>query len=980
MKIILPLRLLLAAALLAGAFWPMLAQARNNCYDYSRSASVQGTQAINWCIRRLSDGMAAVQLPGADKDIDDVAASRSDDRYAWGFLDKAGQLAVKPQYDKVMDFRNGYAAVHQDGQWGFIDRKGHRVVEPQYPHLLMDFTQAGLALVKNGDGAYVFIDTNGQSVGPKELAHATRVRLSGGDPARVKIDYAPVLLGANGQKIDLPAGVKLSRQFGDKRYIAYSDKAGAYGIIDHKLNWVVKPRFDHIRRRRRGQYNVALARKENDRSVVITPDGTMRRIGNARSRGAFWVTRSDDSFTVYWPDGRKVGQFSLSSGVKFHRLYPFLALQGDKQTEVYSSKHNKPVQVSAEWAPMTLKKKVPLLALVKTGNRLSRYRNGPTSIQALVTLSGDVLDPANGQAWVKQVKASRTRQAGGYILLRDEHAHALQILGHDGTPLLSGDAVKKLHGYKVKLLPTIQLSPATQNGKPLPIAFINPPHCCSKRKGAGLVMSDGTIQLHDNWAQLSSMDEDLRSAYRQDTPLPANTRFRVKTAKGKYGIVDASGQVIVSPQLDKLGDYHADFVLGYAGGKPTIYDRGGKAHSAPMLFQADLLGEGMLGYTDSARANAGRKLYNIKTGQTVGGREFETIGTFKAGLARAQSSQGRYGVITTQGQWVIPAEYKQLKRVGKNFWYAGPEPDADEEGPRKLLGPDGKTLVATSRLLTTHVYSNGLLKAAIRPDRYKTPDKAWLYNDKGDQVAAGRKIRFTSKGTWVKEKRPGKIGFMSGDGQWVIPPQLEDIGSFHADTGLALRHGDSEQSDALVNKQGKVTASLPGKANWQWPLHTSKPYRHVVGKDDPKTEYANTQGQVIASAAGYGQPLHHGRAVFSQKGKAPFTWVGSEGKRDQAIRFPVLGPLQDGRAVAGHDRALGLIDEHGRFVIPPVFRALSVSGGGIVASTRDQSMILNAAGRPVVRTVQRCHIRLLYSASNRLLWPQELPSGCDAAR
>lgn len=74
----------------------------------------------------------------------------------WGFIDKKGNLVIKPKFDNAADFSEGLAAVRANrGLWGFIDRTGDFVIPPQY-----DWAESfseGLALVKLGD-KYGYID------------------------------------------------------------------------------------------------------------------------------------------------------------------------------------------------------------------------------------------------------------------------------------------------------------------------------------------------------------------------------------------------------------------------------------------------------------------------------------------------------------------------------------------------------------------------------------------------------------------------------------------------------------------------------------------------------------------------------------------------------------------------------------------------------------------------------------------------------
>ena len=55
----------------------------------------------------FSEGYAAVMLNGK-----------------YGYINKSGEMVIKPQYDAATSFEDGIARVKYDGKWGSIDNKG----------------------------------------------------------------------------------------------------------------------------------------------------------------------------------------------------------------------------------------------------------------------------------------------------------------------------------------------------------------------------------------------------------------------------------------------------------------------------------------------------------------------------------------------------------------------------------------------------------------------------------------------------------------------------------------------------------------------------------------------------------------------------------------------------------------------------------------------------------------------------------------
>src|SRR5687768_8945424 len=63
----------------------------------------------------------------------------------WGYMDKAGKVVVKPQYEDAKDFSEGMGRVKEDGKWGFVNNSGELTIKPQYDKA-MDFSD-GMARV-----------------------------------------------------------------------------------------------------------------------------------------------------------------------------------------------------------------------------------------------------------------------------------------------------------------------------------------------------------------------------------------------------------------------------------------------------------------------------------------------------------------------------------------------------------------------------------------------------------------------------------------------------------------------------------------------------------------------------------------------------------------------------------------------------------------------------------------------------------------
>src|SRR6185369_6934339 len=80
----------------------------------------------------------------------------------WGYIDKAGNVVIQPQFERARIFSEGLASVSVDGnRYGYIDKSGTFVINPQYDEA-RSFSE-GLAVVIS-DGKVGYIDTKGKVV------------------------------------------------------------------------------------------------------------------------------------------------------------------------------------------------------------------------------------------------------------------------------------------------------------------------------------------------------------------------------------------------------------------------------------------------------------------------------------------------------------------------------------------------------------------------------------------------------------------------------------------------------------------------------------------------------------------------------------------------------------------------------------------------------------------------------------------------
>lgn len=79
----------------------------------------------------------------------------------FGYIDRAGGMIIRPQFDYASAFSEGLASVEIDKRWGYIDNAGKMVIVPQFSHA-SNFS-GGLACVQTGD-KYGYINEIGDFI------------------------------------------------------------------------------------------------------------------------------------------------------------------------------------------------------------------------------------------------------------------------------------------------------------------------------------------------------------------------------------------------------------------------------------------------------------------------------------------------------------------------------------------------------------------------------------------------------------------------------------------------------------------------------------------------------------------------------------------------------------------------------------------------------------------------------------------------
>lgn len=88
----------------------------------------------------------------------------------FGYINTAGQLAIKDLYDGVREFSEGLAAVNLNGKWGYIDPYGRTIIAHEYRSAFA--FKGGIARVQDFEKRYWFIDKTGQRLNEEGFEQA----------------------------------------------------------------------------------------------------------------------------------------------------------------------------------------------------------------------------------------------------------------------------------------------------------------------------------------------------------------------------------------------------------------------------------------------------------------------------------------------------------------------------------------------------------------------------------------------------------------------------------------------------------------------------------------------------------------------------------------------------------------------------------------------------------------------------------------
>ena len=129
----------------------------------------------------FSDGLAQSVIAGSD--------------HKAGFIDTLGKLVIPIQYHDIRDFKEGLAAFRDTNSWGFIDKKGKVAIKPQFEQIEYEGFVNGLCRAKQNH-QWGYINHKGEFVWKEQVGlEYTKLDLS-----KWKLDTLKINQPMNGGK------------------------------------------------------------------------------------------------------------------------------------------------------------------------------------------------------------------------------------------------------------------------------------------------------------------------------------------------------------------------------------------------------------------------------------------------------------------------------------------------------------------------------------------------------------------------------------------------------------------------------------------------------------------------------------------------------------------------------------------------------------------------------------------------------------
>ncbi len=304
------------------------------------------------------------------------------------------------------------------------------------------------------------------------------------------------------------------------------------------------------------------------------------------------------------------------------------------------------------------------------------------------------------------------------------------------------------------------------------------------------VVGDKIVYLKEKKMGITSLTGKnlLKNEYRYIYPIQENYLIKDKN-KEKFGIIDSSEKIIVSPIYDSITPFKEDMAIVISDKKYGVIDKSGKEIVAPQYDYIQEYSNGMaMIITQGKKAG-----FLNKSGVEV----FDDIFTYTEpfeGESTMVVIDKEFGVVNKEGKYLIGLQPERINLLGNDLY-------SIKENNKVYL------IEMTGKKISNQGYDNigGKIEELIS---VSLEDKFGYINSKGKEIIP---IRYTELGEVrngliiAKDEVTQKFGVINLKNKYVVEAKYSYILSRTEDLFIV---GDENSKEGVVNKEGEIILPL----------------------------------------------------------------------------------------------------------------------------------------------------------------------------
>lgn len=711
------------------------------------------------------------------------------------------------KYDQIECFYDGLAAVKTGGQWGIIDKFGNEVIRPQY-----DFVggfREGLALVGKNN-YFGFVDKNGKVIIPLNFENAWV--FSEGLSAVTK-EGQRFFIDKSGKKV---FSAEYDNLWPFQEGIAIVEKNSKMGAIDKNGKEIIPLEFDIVWPFLQGQ---ACVKKQNKWGVIdksaqeITPL-IYDKIFSLNKNGHRWVVLDGKRSlinrkgeTLIPPQYESVGTFQYGlAWAKEDGKFLFIDTSGRQKTLFFSD------------YPETREFHEGLVAIKNAENEwgfldenyveiikpqyvsVSDFHEGYACVQrgrnfGYIDATGTEKIPVRFDKATPFKHGVSIVKKGNYWGMINKHGSAIVEMQYDSMWMRENDLVFAMKNNKIGILDT--------SGKVIVPSIYESIRQTLNAKDFSVNSKFLLVQKRSLWGGIDANGKEVFAPVFEEIGVVADSKLILFKMNGKFGFMDWSGHIIVSPQYQLA----SDFINGRAAvfnGKWGFIDITGE------LVIRNIYDEVGFFSSNLAPVKIGNEFgYIDKIGNVVIPFQYSNANSFLNGCAIVQKDH-HAGLIDTSGNLIIPIKYENVWPHDKldliivsstirsaNSGYLS------NKSNYGLYNKKGESLIPCMLDDYSFVFKDKILLIKDgKKGLYSITDKV-LIMPEYDDIAIENDPDVSD--SWILVQKNGKWGWINQNGEVKIPCKFSAATQFNAEGwALVLHYNDQTEVTFRINRKGEM--------------------------------------------------------------------------------------------------------------------------------------------------------------------------------